>query len=51
MMGDYSTLDERVAAAIPNAKLVELEGVGHIPQFEAWDEHSTALTGFLDSSF
>lgn len=50
MMGDYSKLDEKAAAAIPNAKLVELEGVGHIPQFEAWDQYIEALTEFLGGS-
>ncbi|GJM44137.1 MAG: alpha/beta hydrolase [Gemmatimonadota bacterium] len=50
MMGDYSTLDEKAAAAIPNATLVELEGVGHVPQFESWDEYIHALTEFLGGS-
>ncbi len=50
MMGDYATLDEAAAAAIPGAELVELEGVGHIPQFEARDDYIDALTKFLGGS-
>ncbi len=49
-MGDYSTLDALAAEAIPNAKLVELEGIGHIPQFEAWHDYIAALTEFLATS-
>ncbi|NNE08849.1 MAG: alpha/beta hydrolase, partial [Gemmatimonadetes bacterium] len=49
-MSDYATLDEKAAAAIPRAKLVELEGIGHIPQFEAWEDYIAALTVFLGGS-
>ena len=50
MMGDYATLDAKFAARIPNATLIELEGVGHIPQYEAWNEYIEALTDFLKRS-
>ena len=46
-MGRYDRLDEQVAEAIPHATLVELEGVGHIPQFEAFDAYMAALKQFL----
>jgi pimeloyl-ACP methyl ester carboxylesterase len=36
-----------VAKAIPNASLVELPGVGHIPHFEAPEKFHPALLGFL----
>jgi pimeloyl-ACP methyl ester carboxylesterase len=46
-LGDYTTLGKRARAAIPNAELVELEGVGHMPQVEAFDRYSAALLAFL----
>jgi pimeloyl-ACP methyl ester carboxylesterase len=46
-MGRYNRLDERVASEIPNSRLVELEGIGHIPQYEAFDRYIEVLTGFL----
>ena len=46
-MGRYDELDERTRDAIPNAELVELEGIGHIPQFESFDAYIAALTDFL----
>ncbi len=46
-MGDYVTLGKRAQAAIPGAELVELPGVGHIPQVEAFDAYEQALVGFL----
>jgi pimeloyl-ACP methyl ester carboxylesterase len=47
-MGRYDKLDERTASEIPNSRLVELEGIGHIPQFEAFDRYIEELTGFLE---
>lgn len=46
-LGRYDRLGARTAKAIPNAKLVELEGIGHVPQYEAYDDYIEALTDFL----
>lgn len=47
-MGDYPELGRRAAAAIPGSRLVELEGVGHMPQVEAFDRYIEALGGFIE---
>jgi pimeloyl-ACP methyl ester carboxylesterase len=49
-LGDYRTLGERAAKAIPHAKLVELDGVGHLPQFEAFERWQAALLPFLPAA-
>lgn len=49
-MGNYPELGRRAAAAIPDAKLVELEGVGHMPQVEAFDRYISALGEFIDAA-
>ena len=46
-LGNYPELGRKAAAAIPGAKLVEIPGVGHMPQVEAWDTYERALVGFL----
>lgn len=46
-LGDYPALGKAAASAIPGAKLVPLEGVGHVPQVEAWPEFSEELLRFL----
>ena len=46
-LGDYPALGKKAAAAIPGAKLVEIPGVGHLPQVEAFDVYSRALVEFL----
>jgi pimeloyl-ACP methyl ester carboxylesterase len=46
-MGNYPELGKKVAAIIPNAKLVPLENCGHIPHFEEPDEFHQALVEFL----
>lgn len=46
-LGDYPALGKRAAAAIPGAKLVEIPGVGHLPQVEAFEVYSQALAQFL----
>lgn len=48
-LGRYPELGIRAAEAIPDSKLVELDDVGHIPQFEAFDRYIEALTQFLES--
>jgi pimeloyl-ACP methyl ester carboxylesterase len=46
-LGDYPALGRRAAAAIRGAELVELDGVGHVPQVEAFGRTMTALRRFL----
>lgn len=46
-LGDYPALGKRAAASIPGAKLVELEGVGHLPQVEAFDAYMDAVRSFV----
>ena len=46
-LGDYPALGKRAAAAIPGATLVEIPGVGHLPQVEAFEAYSQALAQFL----
>lgn len=46
-LGRYPELGKRAAGAIPGARLVELDGVGHIPHLEAPDRFHAALLGFL----
>lgn len=46
-LGQYEVLGKQTAAAITGAQLVELAGVGHMPQVEAYDAYIAALTGFL----
>jgi pimeloyl-ACP methyl ester carboxylesterase len=46
-LGDYPALGKHAAAAIPGAELVELDGVGHVPQVEAFDRTMAPLRRFL----
>jgi pimeloyl-ACP methyl ester carboxylesterase len=46
-LGDYPALGKRTAAAIPGAQLVEIPGVGHLPQVEAFEAYAQALAQFL----
>jgi pimeloyl-ACP methyl ester carboxylesterase len=46
-LGNYPALGKRTAAAIPGAQLVEIPGVGHLPQVEAFEAYAQALTQFL----
>lgn len=46
-LGNYEVLGKRAAKMIPKSKLVELKGIGHMPQVEAFDRYSEALTDFL----
>ncbi len=48
-MGLYGELAKKTRDAIPNSKLVLLEGIGHIPQYEAWDRYIAALLDFLSA--
>jgi pimeloyl-ACP methyl ester carboxylesterase len=46
-LGRYPTLGKRAAAAIPNAKLIELADLGHSPQVEAPERFNAALLQLL----
>ncbi|WP_414430092.1 alpha/beta fold hydrolase [Alcanivorax sp. IL3] len=49
-LGRYDQLGEKTAQRIPDATLVELEGIGHVPQFEAFDRYMAGLRTFLQQS-
>jgi pimeloyl-ACP methyl ester carboxylesterase len=49
-LGDYPALGKKAAAAIPGAVLVEIPGVGHLPQVEAFEAYSQAVAQFLGSA-
>lgn len=46
-LGQYQDLGPATAAKIPDAKLVALPGIGHLPQIEAFDEYWKAMRDFL----
>lgn len=48
-LGRYDLLGKRTAKVIPDATLVELENVGHVPQFEAFDHYIKAFIEFLQT--
>jgi pimeloyl-ACP methyl ester carboxylesterase len=48
-LGNYPELGKRMAAAIPHCTLVEIPGVGHLPQIQAFDTYFQALRAFLGS--
>ncbi len=41
--GQYKNLGKQTAAKIPGSKLIEFEGVGHIPHIEVFDQFMNAL--------
>ncbi|HXX53896.1 MAG TPA: alpha/beta hydrolase, partial [Thermodesulfovibrionales bacterium] len=45
--GQYPELGRRTAKLIPNASLVEIPNVGHVPHFEAKEIFHQALSSFL----
>ncbi|HYM03552.1 MAG TPA: alpha/beta hydrolase [Stellaceae bacterium] len=47
LMGNYPKLGRDAAAAIPGARLVEIEDVGHIPHLEVPDRFEAVLLDFL----
>ncbi|ASZ14817.1 alpha/beta hydrolase [Chitinophaga pendula] len=49
-MGDYPTLGKETAQQITHAKLVPLEGVGHLPHIEAYQAFITPLLEFLQAN-
>jgi pimeloyl-ACP methyl ester carboxylesterase len=46
-LGRFPELGRHAKAAIPGARLVEIEGVGHIPHLESPEGFHTALLAFL----
>jgi pimeloyl-ACP methyl ester carboxylesterase len=46
-LGKYPELGRAAASAIPGAKLVELDGLGHLPHIEAFDSFIGPLKDFL----
>lgn len=42
-LGRYDLLGEKVVARIPQGTLIELEGLGHLPQVEDFERYSQAL--------
>ncbi len=47
-MGNYPELGRRTKAAIPDCRLVEIEGVGHLPQVQRFEVYWQAVEGFLE---
>jgi pimeloyl-ACP methyl ester carboxylesterase len=47
-LGNYEELGKSAARTIPKAELVELPGIGHMPQVEAFDDYIAALLKFLE---
>lgn len=46
-LGNYPVLGRETAKKIPNAKLVEIDGIGHLPHIEAYDRFMKPLKEFL----
>jgi pimeloyl-ACP methyl ester carboxylesterase len=46
-MGNYEELGKTTRDKIPNATLIEIPGVGHLPHIEAFDEFFNPLITFL----
>jgi pimeloyl-ACP methyl ester carboxylesterase len=46
-LGNYPKLGKETAAKIPDCKLVELPGVGHLPQMEDYPDYIAAVKNFL----
>lgn len=47
-MGDYTQLGKAAHRAIPGAELIELPGIGHCPQIEAFPAWNQALLDFVN---
>lgn len=48
-LGNYPALGRSARDAIPDAKLVELDGLGHMPHIEAFDRFFPPYRAFLDA--
>ena len=46
-LGDYPALGRATAKRIPNATLIEFDGLGHLPQIEDFDRFAKALRPYL----
>ena len=46
-MGQYQILGKKAAEAIPDAELVALPGIGHVPQYEVFDKFMAAIEEFI----
>ena len=49
-LGDYPALGQAAAERIPQARLIEFEGVGHLPHIEAPERYLDALGTVLDNA-
>ncbi len=47
-MGRYDQLGETIVAQIPKGRLIELDGLGHLPHIESFDRFSKALLQALE---
>lgn len=47
-LGRYDLLGKKVIKMIPQGKLVELPGIGHMPQVEAYDSYWQHLISFIE---
>ncbi|CDF78890.1 alpha/beta hydrolase family protein [Formosa agariphila KMM 3901] len=48
-MGLYNELGKKTQKAIPDAQLIELDNIGHLPHIESFDRFITPLINFLKS--
>jgi len=48
LMGLYNELGKKTQKAIPNAKLVELDNIGHLPHIEDFERFIKPLMAFLE---
>jgi len=46
-MGLYNELGKKTQQAIPNAELVEIPNIGHLPHIESFDKFIEPLLTFL----
>ena len=46
-LGNYPVLGRQTAASIPDAQLIEFEGLGHLPQIEDFERYAAALKPLL----
>ncbi|WP_262512408.1 alpha/beta fold hydrolase [Dyadobacter luteus] len=47
-MGQYQVLGKKTQQQIPGSKLVELEGVGHLPHIEVFEKFKSAVLDFVE---
>ncbi len=48
LMGDYKKLGKNAAEEIKNSKLLEIDGIGHMPHIESFDLFLKTVVDFLD---